>query len=189
MAEVKPSPSSREVVVRFGDELRGFVGRRVKPDDLDDVYQDILLRIHRGIDGVQSSDRLVGWIYRVARHAIADYHRKARPQGSEPSDLPESTVNTELDEPSVVEAEVASWLRSTIEHLPASQRKALELVELEGMSQREFATREGLSPSGARTRVQRARKALRERLLRCCDIELDARGRVLDYRRRRQDCC
>lgn len=69
------------------------------------------------------------------------------------------------------------------------------MTEIEGLSQREMATKLGLSASGARTRVQRARKLLRAELQRCCAIVRDRRGNVVDWERRRlrrkkgSDCC
>ena len=58
--------------------------------------------------------------------------------------------------------------------------EALVLTELEGLPQRELAQRLGLSPSGARTRVQRGRRLLKELIDDCCKLEVDARGNVLD---------
>ncbi len=49
------------------------------------------------------------------------------------------------------------------------------------MTQGEMASREGLSLSGAKSRVQRARRMLREVLLQCCRVETDNRGHVVDY--------
>jgi RNA polymerase sigma-70 factor, ECF subfamily len=58
-------------------------------------------------------------------------------------------------------------------------------VELRGLSQREYATQAGLSISGAKSRVQRARAMLEGAVRACCDIEQDARGNVIGYVRKR----
>lgn len=159
------------------DDLRAFVARRVAPEDVDDVLQDALLKIHRGLATVDDSERLMGWIYRVARNAVTDHHRRRRP--TDPLDA-EALPAEEDDAVPPARAMVAKWLVATLAELAPRHREALELVELEGMTQRELAARLDLSPSGARTRVQRARAALRDRLLRCCAIELDRRGQVID---------
>lgn len=49
------------------------------------------------------------------------------------------------------------------------------------MPQAEIAARAGLSLSGAKSRVQRARTMLREVLLQCCRVEVGKRGGVVDY--------
>lgn len=65
--------------------------------------------------------------------------------------------------------------------LPSSSRTALVLTDLEGMTQREAAERSGLSLSGMKSRVQRARRQLKETFLECCRIELDRRGGIVDF--------
>ena len=51
-----------------------------------------------------------------------------------------------------------------------------------------LAERLGLSLSGAKSRVQRAREKLKQQLLECCHFELDRRGHIIDYQPRCQ-CC
>ena len=84
------------------------------------------------------------------------------------------------------QAELALSLRGLVEQLPDPYREALLLTEFQGLSQVELAGRLGLSVSAAKSRVQRARGKLRDMLLACCHIELDRRGRVIDYYER---CC
>ena len=62
------------------------------------------------------------------------------------------------------------------------------LTELEGLTQADAAARLGLSTSGMKSRVQRARGQLRELLVGCCEIELDRRNRVTGYEPRREPC-
>ena len=80
------------------------------------------------------------------------------------------------------------WLAATIQTLPEPYREALTLVELEGLTQREAAERLGISHSGLKSRVQRGRALLRRALVRCCDVELDRAGRLIDYRERAPKC-
>jgi len=70
--------------------------------------------------------------------------------------------------------------------LPQKYAEALLLSDLEGLTQHEVAARLGLSLSGAKSRVQRARRLLREAFLRCCHFEFDRRGHIIDYGPR---CC
>jgi len=50
----------------------------------------------------------------------------------------------------------------------------------------ELAARLGISISGAKSRVQRARQKVKDMLLTCCHYEFDRRGAILEYRQR---CC
>jgi RNA polymerase sigma-70 factor (ECF subfamily) len=116
-------------------------------------------------------------LYRIARNAIVDHYRTRRP--SEP--LPEELATDDSREARRAEQELARCLTPLLGELPAPYGQALTLAELEGLPQREIARREGLSLSGAKSRVQRARTMLREALLACCRVELDQRGAVVDY--------
>lgn len=179
--------STEELVSRLGGDLRAFVARRVAADHVDDVLQDVLLKIHRGLPSVTDPARVFGWVHQVARNVVTDHHRRGRREVS-------LDVDGLVDEPEAagdeeaVRATVGRWLVSAIQDLPPRHREALELVELGGLGQRELAERLGLSPSGARTRVQRARAALRESIERCCEIELDRRGAVIECRAP-EACC
>lgn len=73
--------------------------------------------------------------------------------------------------------------------LPDEYRDAVERVDVEGMTQREYAERAGLSVSGAKSRVQRGRRMLDEVVRACCDLEVDARGNVISYELRRNCRC
>jgi RNA polymerase sigma-70 factor (ECF subfamily) len=56
----------------------------------------------------------------------------------------------------------------------------VKLIDLEGMEQREAASVLALSLSGAKSRIQRARKMLTDSLLDCCRIEVNRRGSVVN---------
>jgi RNA polymerase sigma-70 factor, ECF subfamily len=170
----------------FREPLWNYIARRV-PDtaDADDVLQDVFLKVHRHLGTLEHEERLAPWLYRVARNTLVDRYRASRPAEplSETSDIPSG----ETSEPDAERA-IAAGLRQMIEDLPPTYRDALVLSELEGLPQRVVAERLGLSLSGAKSRVQRGRRMLREALLDCCHFEFDQRGRILEYVPR-ATCC
>ncbi|CAN5913310.1 RNA polymerase sigma factor SigZ [soil metagenome] len=172
-------PSSINTALR--SKLRSFVARRVHRDHVDDLVQDILLRMHERAGELRDEERLLGWAFRIAQSVVVDHHRAARPGVS----LPEAQVAAPSDaEEGNVNEIVAGWLRPMLALLPDEYEAALELVDVQGLSQRDFAERAGLSLSGAKSRVQRGRKMLEDIIRTCCDLELDARGNVVGYQRR-----
>jgi RNA polymerase sigma-70 factor (ECF subfamily) len=72
--------------------------------------------------------------------------------------------------------------------LSSGDSEALRLIEFEGLTQVEAARRSGLSLSGMKSRVQRARFRLRSALDDCCRIALDRRGGLLGYEGRTGQC-
>jgi RNA polymerase sigma-70 factor (ECF subfamily) len=83
--------------------------------------------------------------------------------------------------PGNLNEEILPCLVSAIDELPEGYRRALTQADLEGRTQKEVAGELGLSLSGAKSRVQRARRKLKAALLSCCHFELDRLGNVLDY--------
>jgi RNA polymerase sigma-70 factor (ECF subfamily) len=69
--------------------------------------------------------------------------------------------------------------RRMIYSLPESYREALLLTEFDGFTQQQLSERVGISLSGAKSRVQRAREQLKEMRHECCTFEFDGRGKVL----------
>lgn len=162
------------------DRLRPFVARRVGESDVDDVVQEIFVRMLRGLPGLRDDQRFGPWVYQIARSAIADQHRdRARHPVS--GEQPPEQVAPDADESDgVVERALAGVVAGFVARLPSPYREALTLTELEGMTQREAAAQLGISVSGMKSRVQRGRRLLRGALEDCCAIALDARGRVID---------
>ena len=163
----------------FHASLRHFILQRI-PDEqsADDVLQETFLKIHTRIDTLRDEEKLRSWMYQIARNAIADYYRQQKAT----IELPEALQIA--DEP-VVEDDVVKGLipgvKAMVESLPDIYREALILTEYEGLTQRELARRLGLSFSGAKSRVQRAREKLKKMLLECCHFEFDRLGKIIDY--------
>lgn len=165
-------------------DLRRWFARRVSdPTLVDDLLQETFLRVHRGLPGLRDQDRVAPWVYRVAQGVWVDHLRRRRPGEA----LAEDPVveDVPLEDPDAV---VAGWLPRMIDGLPEPYREALRLSELEGLTQAELARRLGLSPSGARTRVQRGRAKLREALDACCTVRW-ADGGVVDWARVEEQRC
>jgi RNA polymerase sigma-70 factor (ECF subfamily) len=161
--------------------LRPFVSRRVPPSDLDDVMQEVYLRIQKSLPSLRDEERFIPWLYAVARSAIVDSHRqRGRQPMLVPSGVPDSPAECEGTEPTPLEQELAGYLLSYIAKLPSPYREALTLTELEGLTQKAAADALGITLSGMKSRVQRGRERLRELFEACCRIGVDARGRVID---------
>jgi RNA polymerase sigma-70 factor (ECF subfamily) len=162
-------------------KLRPFIARRVRsPNDVDDVMQDVFLRMQRGLGGLRDDERFGPWVYQVARSAIAHHHRAAArhplaPDGAAEEEAPAPSAEDDGD----VEEMLAGYVAPFVAMLESPYREALTLTELEGMTQKDAATMLGISLSGMKSRVQRGRQQLREALENCCHIALDARGHVV----------
>lgn len=175
----------------FSGRIHSFVKKRVRNDaDADDIIQEIILKIHRNLPQLKESGKILPWIYSVSRSAIADHYRGRKFAGHHPDHI--STLEYEENDSGHdgiddIGAEIRRCLEPFIEALSEKYREAL-LSDMSGVSQIEYAKRKGLSISGAKSRIQRARKMLRKSLFDCCDFALDKYGNVLDYKRKNSGC-
>jgi len=171
----------------FHTPLQQFIRRRISDEaSAEDVLQDVFLKIHQHVETLKDVKKLESWIYQITRNAIIDSYRSSRPTTTldavEVLDLPE-----ELPDDDVV-SELLPCVRAMVRKLPELDRQALVLTEYQGLTQKEMAERLGLSFSGAKSRVQRAREKLKQQLLECCHFELDRRGHIIDYQARCHSC-
>ena len=174
--------------------LRSFVARRVREHaDVDDIVQRVFLQVHRALPTLRDTDRLHAWIYQTTRRAIADFyrspsHNREVATGSA-EDFADDLVAVDADETEASAArELSACLKPLISNLAAADQQALQMVEFERLTQVEAAARLGISVSGMKSRVQRARSHLRAALDDCCRIALDQRGGVISYEEKTGAC-
>ena len=168
----------------LGQRLGAYIGRRLPAQDVEDVLQDVLLRIHKNVRYLDDDSRFGPWVYSVARNAVIDRLRRKQPASADiDADLLASSP-VEEDEQALV-----GCVTPFVARLPQTYRHAITLVELQGLSQAEAAEMEGISLSGMKSRVQRARAMLREMFEECCSLTIDARGRVIEAERHVNTTC
>lgn len=181
---------------KFSDQIRGFIRSRVSnKQEAEDVLQDIFIRIHKGIDELKHEDRVQSWVFGIARRALIDHYRqkgrdKETPAGTEiKMDSEEDPVLdlNDFEGAHGVHEEVLSWLIPMIDELPDKYGKPLKMADVEGKTQQEVADYLGLSLSGAKSRVQRARQKLGEVLAACCEVEFGEEGRAVAYHKIRDE--
>lgn len=178
------------------DALGTFIRRRVDNREVaDDLLQDTFVRIHQGLQQPGDIQNPTAWIYQIARNLIVDHYRGQKRRGlstrplKEADDIAEG-VDLDTGDPAreATVRELAQCLRPMVNALPEIYRQALALTDLDGFTQVEAAKRLGISTPGVKSRVQRGRRKLKQLLLTCCRIELDARGGVTSARRT-AGCC
>lgn len=179
--------------------LRGFIARRVPQGaEVDDILQEVFLRLHRSLDSLKDPRRVVSWVFQITRHTISDYYRSPNQRREVAAGLaldleasysiPDPSLIPESHESGDIRKELASCLLPMIKQLPDLYREALMLVELDGLTQKVAAHRLGLSLSGMKSRVQRGRRELKHLIEECCVLQLDRRGTITDYSVRNADC-
>ncbi|MDZ7658718.1 sigma-70 family RNA polymerase sigma factor [Fodinibius sp.] len=175
---------------KFSDQVRGFIRSKVSSDEVaEDILQDIFIRIHEGIGNLKHEDRVQSWVFGIAHRALADYYRQEGRDKEEPAGPDIKTGGdkdfifdlNEFEGEHDVHEEVLSWLIPMIDELSEKYGKPLKMADVEGKKQQEVADHLGLSLSGVKSRVQRARQKLGEVLAACCEVQFGEEGRAVAY--------
>ena len=169
-------PASAEQWTQLRADIGRLVARRVPTSaDVDDVVQDVLLRVWRHGDDLREDERFGAWLSRIVQTAVIDQFRDRHRHPVARFELDDPAADP-TDDQGDAKALIAAVLRPFVARLPDRYREAVVLSELEGLAHPAVAERLGLSVSGVKSRVQRGRARLRAMLERCCEIALDARG-------------
>ena len=143
---------------------RGFCRN---PHDAEDVMQDVLAALLSSLSKFRGQSSLSSWAYVVARHSCARRRKRAARQQSlegEDGRLPELVDPAAETERSAERRELREALEQAIAELPDSLRHVLVLRDVEGLSAADVARELGLGVRAVKSRLHRARAALRDRL-------------------------
>ena len=155
-------------------EIRAFLAGRL-PDkaEADDLLQDVFLKALRHGHAFCELDDPRAWLFHVARNRLIDRLRLSREHVPLPEDL-RATAEPPLE---AVDA-LSHCLPRVLSELSAEDREAIQLCDLNGMTQAQYAERISLSLPAAKSRVQRARRRLQAQLVRACQVTFDDDGKV-----------
>ena len=125
--------------------------------DAEDVAQEVFLRLHRNGLAFVNDAAAGGWLYRVTVNLCVDRTRSLRPS----QELPELVSGERSAEGAVLLQEMKQRLMGALATLPAKERAAVVLREIEGLSTAEVAEALGSSEVTVRSQISKAMVKLR----------------------------
>jgi RNA polymerase sigma-70 factor (ECF subfamily) len=148
---------ARALFERHGRAVRRFLYRMTRDVALaDDLTGEVFLRVVRAGPAYEARGREAAWVFHIARNVWYDARRRARRsvEDPEPADLPVAAGQVlEID------------LQRGLDALSEEDREVFLLGEVAGLSYDDIADATGASVAAVRSRIYRARQALRARLL------------------------
>lgn len=168
-AAVKGDPDAIAGVLSWISPLvtrycRGRVGRQERTfASADDVAQEICLAVLNALPAYREEGRpFLAFVYGIAAHKVADAHRSAARNRSEPvAEVPDRPTLAGGPEQHAMDAELAGQMHALLETLPPKQRDILTMRVVMGMSAEETAAAVGSTPGAVRVAQHRALGRLR----------------------------
>ncbi len=156
-------------------KLNAYLLAKFKNKELaDNVSQEIVLKIHKSCCSGKEINNLNSWLFQIAHNAGVDYLKK----DSSAEEIKEFVTE---ENPKNAWLDLIEILEPLVEFLPPEVSVPLKLADIEGKPQKEIAEELGLSLTATKSRIQRARKKLKEEILTCCELEFNNNGDLVDF--------
>jgi len=170
------NPSFEDVAETLSGPLQRYLERMVGNRAVaDDLLQETLLRIARGLSSFEGRSSVKTWAFSIATRIATDYFRRpeTRARIVDVDQAQELSVSDAGIEERLVIDEMNSCVRDVIDSLPEDYRAALVLHDLEGLTAAATAEACGCTLATAKIRIHRARSRLRKALQSECDFYRD----------------
>ena len=132
----------------------------VAASDLDDVVQDVFVAIHRALPQFEARSSLKSWVYGICIRTCSNYRQRAHRRRERLSGSLPERVTTSDPEQSLATRRALERLDAALAQLPAAQRAAFVLYEIEDLSMKEIAAALDCSKFTIYARLYAARRAV-----------------------------
>lgn len=162
-------------------ELRGYLRHRMAGEaDADDLLQEVFVKALRQGPDFCGLDNPRAWLFQVARNALVDRLRASRDDEAL-ADHEERLAAPEADVMAPVDA-LSECLARVLAELSLGDADVLRRCDIDGCTQRAYAELHDLSLPAVKSRLQRARQRLRQRMSEVCRVRFDPQdGRVCGH--------
>lgn len=151
------------LIARWHEPLWKYLRRLTGDEDAAaEAVQDAWLRILRGMPRLRDAGRLRAWIFGIARRVVMD---RLREKYAEPARVSPDDVDLAAADDAIDLKEELALLQEELARLPVPEREVLVLFHLEELSLLEIAEVAGIPAGTVKSRLFRARRALRDQLI------------------------
>lgn len=156
-----------QVVLAYRKRILGTISRLIgRPEDVEDVGQEVFLRLYFSLDQLRTAEVFEPWLYRLTVNAAYDYlRRQKRRHESRMSDLSEQQVmmadavaGGKVSKEEVRRTNIKEFVDSLLDSVSEEDRVLLTLKEVEGLSLKELEQVYQVNENALKVRLFRARQ-------------------------------
>jgi len=154
-------------------ELHSWLKTRLQnADDANDVLQKVFEKVMLQGDRFCAVENVRAWLFKVARNTLIDHHRIQHHDLPLPDGLLEDVPRLDAVD------DLSECLPRVLSELSSDDRAIIVQCDLNGASQQDYADARGMTLPAVKSRIQRARKRLRDRLKESCQVRTNEEGKV-----------
>ena len=166
-AQAGDDAAFNQVVLAYRKRIMGTIARLIgRPEDVEDVAQEVFLRLYYSLDQLRTPEVFEPWLYRLTVNASYDYLRKQRRRNeSRMADLSEqavmmadATAGGKANSERKHQMQVKELLDSLLGTLSEEDQILLKLKEVEGLSLKELEKIYRVKENALKVRLFRARQ-------------------------------
>lgn len=156
-----------QMVLAYRKRILGTIARLIgRPEDVEDVAQEVFLRLYYSLEQLRSPDVFEPWLYRLTVNAAYDYlRRQKRRQESRMADLSEqqvmmadATASGKSQAEQLYHAGVREFVHELLDEVSEEDKILLTLKEVEGLSLKELEQIYNVKENALKVRLYRARQ-------------------------------
>lgn len=167
-----------EIVFAYRKRILGTIARLIgRPEDVEDVAQEVFLRLYFSLDQLRAAEVFEPWLYRLTVNAAYDYLRKQRRRkearmadfSEQQMVLADAAASSNIDLERQRRSETREFVRNLLEAVSPQDRLLLTLKEVEGLSLKELEKVYGVKENALKVRLFRARQRVLRALSRASE--------------------
>jgi RNA polymerase sigma-70 factor (ECF subfamily) len=161
------SAAFNQVVLAYRKRILGTISRLIgRPEDVEDVAQEVFVRLYYSLDQLRSAEVFEPWLYRLTVNAAYDYLRRVkRRHESRMADMTEAQVimadsaaGGKRREEEEEKSDIREFVNALFAHVSEEDRILLTLKEVEGLSLKELEQIYNTNENALKVRLFRARQ-------------------------------
>src|SRR5947209_16171712 len=166
-AQAGDAAAFNQIVLVYRRRILGTISRLIgRPEDVEDVGQEVFVRLYYSLDQLRTSEVFEPWLYRLTVNAAYDYLRRAKRRNeSRMADLSEQQVmladsmaGTRQEYDDRQKSQVREFMDSLLRHVSEEDRLLLTLKEVQGLSLKELERIYNINENALKVRLFRARQ-------------------------------
>ncbi len=166
MAEAQDGNQSsyRQLLTEIAPFIKRILVKSLsRPDQADDIVQEVLLSVHKAMNTYDPERAFMPWLMAIVSYRRSDY---LRTHYSQRENLSAPLEDIDLENDVTIDRHEGEYrdIEKAISSLPDRQREVLDLVKFKGYTAREAAEKTGMSVSAVKVSVHRSLQKLKEKL-------------------------